>query len=107
MVPLSFLCTVDANDFLPLINEQFPIPSSTPLNQDVCFDLSINGDVIREPDETFMVTLTVGNTNDVITGPNTVTVTILNDNDGMINKYSLNTIESHLYYALHNHKWSD
>ena len=49
----------------------------------MCFDLSINGDEIREGDEMFTVTITVGNSNDVIVGSNTVTVTILDDNDGM------------------------
>ena len=76
---------IDANDFFPLANEQFAIPSSSPLNQDTCFDLNINGDLIREPDETFTVTVTVGNSNDVIIGSNTVTVTIVDDNDGMKN----------------------
>ena len=73
----------DSSDFLTLTNEQFTIPSTTPLNQDVCFDLSINGDEIREGDETFTVTITVGNSNDVIVGSSTVEVTILDDNDGM------------------------
>ena len=65
-----------------MANEQFTIPSSSPLNQDICFDLNINGDLIRESDETFTVTVTVGNSNDVIIGSNTVTVTIVDDNDG-------------------------
>lgn len=82
---MAILILLDANDFLALANEQFIILSSSPLNQDVCFDLIINGDVIREPDDTFTVIVTVGNSNDVIVGSNTVTVTILDDNDGMKN----------------------
>ena len=91
------MLTLDASDFLPLTNEQFIIPLSTPLNQDVCFDLSINGDVIREADEAFTVTITVGNSNDVIVGPNTVTVTILDDNDGMKNMLPFCTAVTYIY----------
>ena len=80
---VALLWIIDASDFLLLTNKQFIIPSSSLLNQDVCFDLTINGDVIREPDETFTVTVVVGNSNDVIVGSNTVTVTILDDSDGM------------------------
>lgn len=76
---------IDENDFIPLTEVQFIVPSASQLNQDVCFDLSVNGDEIREADETFMVTVTMGNSNDIIVGSNTVTVTIEDDNDGMTN----------------------
>lgn len=85
VIIISSLLIIDTNDFLPLADEEFIILSTSPLNQDICFDLTINGDVIREPNEAFTVTVTVGNSNDVIVGSNTVTVTILDDNDGMKN----------------------
>lgn len=80
---MSLVLQSDASDFLTLSNEQFTVPSTAPLNQDVCFDLTINGDEIREGNETFTVAVLVGNSNDIIVGSNTVTVTILDDNDGM------------------------
>lgn len=76
----------DARDFVVLTDEPFTVLSTTPLNQDVCFELSIIGDEIREGDETFTVSVAVGNSNDFIVGSNTATVTIQEDSDGMKNR---------------------
>ena len=82
---MCFFSLLDESDFVPLSSAHFTLPLTTPLNQDVCFDLSIKGDEIREEDETFTVTVSVGNSNDIISGSNAVTVTIQDDNDGMTN----------------------
>lgn len=71
---------------MTLTDEPYTLPSTTLLNQDVCFELIIIGDEIREGDETFMVTVTMGNSNDFIVGSNTATVTIQEDSDGMKNR---------------------
>ena len=46
----------------------------------VCRDITVPGDMIVEDNETFTITVETSNLNDVIMGPNTVTVTIV-DND--------------------------
>ena len=49
----------------------------------VLTSISINGDETQEDSETFTVTVTTANSNDVIDGSNMATVTILDDNDGI------------------------
>lgn len=75
----------DASDFVELTDQPFIVPSTTLVNQDVCFELSIIGDEIREGDETFTVTVAVANSNDFIVGSNIATITIQEDSDGMTN----------------------
>ena len=70
------------NDFEPLDNLILTIPSSTSVGVEQCQSVTIVGDNIRESDEMFQVLVTPVNSEDSITGPDTVTVTILDDGDG-------------------------
>ena len=58
------------------------IPSSTSVGINQCQSVTIVGDNIRESDEMFQILVTPVNPEDSITGPDTVTVTILDDGDG-------------------------
>ena len=58
------------------------IPSSTSVGGEQCQSVTIVGDNIRESDEMFQVLVTPVNPEDSITGPDTVTVTVLDDGDG-------------------------
>ena len=46
----------------------------------VCRDITVPGDMIVEDNETFTISVETSNLNDVIMGPSTATVTIV-DND--------------------------
>lgn len=56
------------------------IPSDT---QEFCVNVTIMGDDLREPDETFMVVFTVVLPDMFEGGANAVTITITDDGDGM------------------------
>ena len=58
------------------------IPSSSSVGVDRCQSVTIVGDNIRESDEMFQVLATPVNAKDSIVGPDTVTVTIVDDGDG-------------------------
>ena len=58
------------------------IPSSSSVGVDWCQSVTIVGDNIRESDEMFQVLATPVNAKDSIIGPDTVTVTIVDDGDG-------------------------
>ena len=47
----------------------------------VCHDITVPGDMMVEDNETFIISVEISNPNDVIMGPSTATVTIV-DNDG-------------------------
>ena len=77
LVPFSY---AGANDFNLLANEVLTIPSTAAVSTAVCHDIPVPGDMIVEDNETFTITVEASNQNDVIIGPSTATVTIL-DND--------------------------
>lgn len=70
-------------DYEPLANAMLSIPSSTMQGASVCRNVTIIGDDAQEGDETFMVIISLVNPLDSIMGPDTVTVTIKDDGDGM------------------------
>ena len=47
----------------------------------MCHDITVPGDMMVEDNETFTISVEISNPNDVIMGPSTATVNIL-DNDG-------------------------
>ena len=73
------------DDFVPLTDEPLTIPSISPLRQDICFNININGDVEQEDNESFTVTVTTANSTDIIDGLNMAIVTILDD--GMLSTF--------------------
>ena len=84
LVPLSY---AGANDFSMLANEDLTIPSTAAVSTAVCLNITVSGDMFVEDSETFTISVETSNPNDVIMGPSTATVTIV-DNDG---KYFFNT----------------
>ncbi len=71
----------DTSDFIPLVNEEFIIPASTPANTDVCYQLSILGDSICEQSELFSVSVTLTNPLDTLTGSDEADVTVFDNGD--------------------------
>ena len=51
----------------------------------MCHNVSVTDDIIVESNETFTITVETSNPNDVIVGPSTVLVTIVDD-DGKYNQ---------------------
>ena len=51
----------------------------------MCHNISVTDDIIVESNETFTITVETSNPNDVIVGPSTVLVTIVDD-DGKYNQ---------------------
>lgn len=78
---MVWFSSADSNDFVPLSNETFVIPSSTSADQIMCFQLEVIGDDICEENEMYFVTVTPSDPLDTITGTNIATVTIVNDAD--------------------------
>ena len=68
-----------ANDFSQLVNEVLTIPFTTDVSTPVCRDASATGDMIVETNETFTISVETSNPNDVILGPSTATITIVDD----------------------------
>ena len=77
LVPFSY---AGANDFSLLANEVLTIPSTAAVSTAVCRDITVPDDMIVEDSETFTISVETSNPNDVIMGPSTATVTIV-DND--------------------------
>ena len=75
------LITSGTGDFQPL-SDQIIIPSTAALNTLVCQNITILGDTVEEEDETFTVRA-FATIPDTITQPDTFTVTIEDDGDGM------------------------
>ena len=73
--------TSGTGDFQPL-SDQIIIPSTAALNTLVCQNITILGDTVEEDEENFTVTASVTSP-DTITQPDTFTVTIVDDGDGM------------------------
>ena len=88
----TFFLISGVNDFSPLGNEVLTIPFTMAISSFVCHNISVSDDMIVEDSETFTITVETSNPNDVIMGPTTAIVTILDD-DGKYNqlKYSLFT----------------
>ena len=78
LVPFSY---AGANDFSLLANEFLTIPSTAAVSTTVCHDITVPADMIVEDNETFTISVETSNPNNVIMGPSTATVTIV-DNDG-------------------------
>ena len=70
-----------ASDFSLLANEVLTIPSTAAVSAAVCRNITVPADMVVEDNETFTITVETSNSNDVIMGPSTATVTIV-DNDG-------------------------
>ncbi len=70
---------------MPLIDQELVIPFSILPGEDVCQVLTIIGDAYEELNETFRVTFgphPTLNPEDIIIGPTSVTVTIVDNGDG-------------------------
>ena len=65
--------------------QQLTIPSTTAVGNSVCRDITVIDDMIVEENETFNITVETSDSNDIIMGPSTVTVTII-DNDSKYNQ---------------------
>ena len=74
--------SLDTDDF-QLLSDKIVIPSTTAVGTPVCQPITILGDTVEEEDETFTITASVNSPN-TITQPDTITVTIVNDGDGML-----------------------
>ena len=61
------------------------IPSTTAVGNSVCRDITVIDDMIVEENETFNITVETSDSNDIIMGPSTATVTII-DNDSKYNQ---------------------
>ena len=77
---LVHISYVGANDFSLLASEVLTIPSTAAVSTAVCLDITVPGDMMVEDNETFTISVETSNPNDVIMGPNTATITIV-DND--------------------------
>ena len=80
--PIYGIHSLDTDDFR-LLSDKIVIPSTTAVGTSVCQPITILGDTVEEEDETFTVTASVTSPN-TITQPDTITVTIVNDGDGML-----------------------
>ena len=74
----------DSGDFQPLSNQMLTIPLSPTDSSVGCLPVTILGDSVEEDDETFSVSISVAGPH-TVTPPATVTVTIMDDNDGTFN----------------------
>lgn len=66
---------------MPLLNQSLVIPTSSTIGQSVCVPFQTQGDDIHESDETLTITLRPANSNDVIDGVSSLTITIQDDGD--------------------------
>ena len=70
-----------------LANEDLTIPSTAAVSTAVCLNITVSGDMFVEDSETYTISVETSNPNDVIMGPSTATVTIVDDDS----KYFFNT----------------
>ncbi len=73
--------TTDTSDFIPLVDEPFIIPKTTPVNTDICFRVDILGDNVCEESELFSITVMAANLLDTITGSNEADITVFDNGD--------------------------
>ena len=73
----------DENDFKPLRNIRLTFPKTALVGFTLNQSVTVIGDAIMEGTESFTVAVTPENSNDVISGPSSATITIPNDNDSM------------------------
>ena len=78
MITFTFSCT-GVNDFSLFANEVLTIPSTATVSTAVCRNITVLADMIVEDNETFTITVETSNPNDVIIGPSTATITIVDD----------------------------
>ena len=71
------------NDFSLLVNEVLTLPSTTAVSTAVCRSITVPAVMIVENNETFTITVETSNPNDVVIGPSTATITIV-DIDGKL-----------------------
>ncbi len=82
---IPFLYSAGDFDYEPLVNESLVISFNAQIGASNCLTVTIIGDDCEEENETFLVTFTAHpklNPEDVITGQNQVTVTIVDNGDG-------------------------
>ena len=77
-----YLFASDTNDFQLQSNQIIILPGMVDGTTLVCQTITILGDIVEEGNETFTITASVASPGD-ITSPDTFTVTILDDGDGM------------------------
>ena len=82
--PVEPFSVSGTSDFSPLANEVLVIPSTAAVSNSVCRDVNVTDDIIVEDSEAFTITIETSNPNDVIMGPSTAIVTIVDD-DGKCN----------------------
>ncbi len=78
--------TAGNDDYVPLIDQELVISFSIPPGEDVCQVLTIIGDAYEELNETFRVTFgphPTLNPEDIIMGPTSVMITMVDNGDGM------------------------
>ena len=74
------LTLVDESDFAP-IERNITITSESLQNNRVCFEVTIIGDNINEPDETFRVEISANSPDMVQIGQRQATIRIIHDGD--------------------------
>ena len=76
---LVYFSYAGASDFSQLTNEVLSLPSTTAVSTAVCRDIAVTADMIVEENEMFTISVETSNPNDVIMGPTTATITIIDD----------------------------
>ena len=90
MILVPFSCA-GANDFSSLANEVLTILTTAAVSTTVCLNITVPDDIMVEDNETFTITVETSNLNDVIMGPSTATVTIV-DNDSKSTQHGVKGI---------------
>ena len=91
MILVSF-SYAGANDFSQLTNEVLSLPLTTAVSTAVCRDIGVTADMIVEENEMFTISVETSNPNDVIMGPTTATVTIVDDDSKYKDRWSQRSI---------------
>ena len=87
MILVSF-SYAGADDFSQLTNEVLSLPSTTAVSTAVCRDIAVTADMIVEDNEIFTISGQTFNPNDVILGPTTATITIVDDDSKYKDRWS-------------------
>ena len=99
MILVSF-SYAGADDFSQLTNEVLSLPSTTAVNTAVCRDIGVTADMIVEENEIFTISVETSNPNDVIMGPTTATVTIIDDDSKFKHCWSHKCIKNYNYVGI-------
>ena len=84
-----------ASDFSQLTNEVLSLPLTTAVNTAVCRDIAVTADMIVEENEIFTISVQTSNPNDVIMGPTTATIAIVDDDSKYKQCWSHRCIKIH------------